>query len=371
MQYTSLISPPSDIRNINTPPSDIRNINKPPSDIRNINTLPSDECGQMFFNPYNTLNVEIQEQDVIFILSSYNVPISKINNLKLYKRAFVHRSYVRRPNVENEKNNITIETRPMNCLALKTKSNERLEFLGDGILEAVIKFYLYYRFPKENEGFMTEKKIALVNNEHIGQLSKDIGLHKWFIISRHAEDKHIRTNLKKLGCLFESFVGALFLDANNINIDDEDNWFSKKFRNDDFKSSQYLSGPGFQIAMIFIINVIEKHVNWTNLIIDDDNFKNILQVKIQKEFKVTPTYLIIDENEDGFTMGVYLVLNKDIHNIDVKNASPVNVLQDLIRDKNKSCFIQIGNGKHKIKKKAEQIACKAAIKSLDKYYFQN
>lgn len=348
----------------------IRNNSTHISQIKNIQTHQTDECSQLFFNPYNTLNIEIQEQDIMFMLNSYNVPITKINNIHLYKRAFVHRSYVRRPVLENARNNITIEDRPVNCLTLKTKSNERLEFLGDGILEAVIKFYLYYRFPKENEGFMTEKKIALVNNEHIGQLAKDIGLHKWFIISRHAEDKHIRTNLKKLGCLFESFIGALFLDANNINIDNEDNWFSKKFQNCDFKSSEYLSGPGFQFAMIFIINVIEKHVNWTNLILDDDNFKNILQVKIQKEFKVTPTYLVIDENEEGFTMGVYLVLNKDIHNINIKNASPVNILRNLILDKKMQCFIQIGKGKHKIKKKAEQIACKSAIKSLDKYYFQ-
>ena len=46
-------------------------------------------------------------------------------------------------------------------MALKSKSNERLEFLGDGVLECITKYYLYKRFPKENEGFMTEK-IALV-----------------------------------------------------------------------------------------------------------------------------------------------------------------------------------------------------------------
>ena len=43
-------------------------------------------------------------------------------------------------------------------MPLKTKSNERLEFLGDGVLECITKYYLYRRFPKENEGFMTEKK---------------------------------------------------------------------------------------------------------------------------------------------------------------------------------------------------------------------
>ena len=72
-------------------------------------------------------------------------------------------------------------------------NNERLEFLGDGILEAITKFYLYKRFPKENEGFMTEKKIALVKNEAIGKLAYEMRINKWLIISKHAEEKKIRT----------------------------------------------------------------------------------------------------------------------------------------------------------------------------------
>jgi hypothetical protein len=50
-------------------------------------------------------------------------------------------------------------------MPLHTKSNERLEFVGDGVLECITKYYLYRRFPKENEGFMTEKKIAIVKDE--------------------------------------------------------------------------------------------------------------------------------------------------------------------------------------------------------------
>ena len=87
-----------------------------------------------------------------------------------------------------------------------------------GVLECITKYYLYRRFPKENEGFMTEKKIALVKNESIGKMAYDMRLNNWLIISKHAEEKNIRTNLKKLGCLFESFLGALFLDFNNLNI---------------------------------------------------------------------------------------------------------------------------------------------------------
>ena len=177
------------------------------------------------FDPYNPLNIEIKESDVEKILENYGINIP-INNFNLYKRAFIHRSYIRRPNIENSQNNITIVPKPVNCLDLHTKSNERLEFVGDGVLECITKYYLYRRFPKENEGFMTEKKIALVKNEAIGKLAMEMGLHKWFILSKHAEMKQTRLNLKKLGCLFESFIGAMFLDFNKMKIHDEDKWFA-------------------------------------------------------------------------------------------------------------------------------------------------
>ena len=149
------------------------------------------------FDPYNPVNIPITEDDIKGILRRYSINIP-IFNYELYKRAFIHRSYIRRPNLENEANNIVIVEKPNDCLPLYTKSNERLEFVGDGVLECITKFYLYRRFPKENEGFMTEKKIALVKNESIGRMAYEMGMHKWLILSKHAEGKQIRTNLKKL-----------------------------------------------------------------------------------------------------------------------------------------------------------------------------
>ena len=121
--------------------------------------------------------------------------------------------YLRRPDTENSENNITQATKPDNCLGLFTKSNERLEFVGDGVLECITKYLLYRRFPKENEGFMTEKKIALVKNESIGKMALEMGLQKWLILSKHAETKQTRSNLKKLGCLFEAFLGAMLTSS--------------------------------------------------------------------------------------------------------------------------------------------------------------
>lgn len=312
------------------------------------------------FDPYNPLNKSITELEIQQILNTYGINVS-IHNINLYKRAFVHRSYTKRPTIENEINNIIITPKPDDCLPLYTKSNERLEFVGDGVLECITKYYLYRRFPKENEGFMTEKKIALVKNESIGKMAYDMGLHKWFILSKHAESKQNRTNLKKLGCLFESFIGAMFLDFNKININDEDGWFKNLF----------VTGPGFQMVQIFVENIFEKHVDWINLIRNDDNFKNILQVKIQKEFKITPYYMEVEEHntEIGYFMGVYLCLGQPVHilnhddSISIQSFKTYNDIHQYM-SKNGKIFVFLGEGKHKIKKKAEQIACDEAIKNL-------
>jgi dsRNA-specific ribonuclease len=298
--------------------------------------------------------------DVQSILTKYGVP-PVVHNLNLYKRAFVHRSYTKRPQFENIQQNITIVEKPDDCMPLKSKSNERLEFLGDGILELVTKYYLYRRFPKENEGFMTEKKIALVKNESIGKMALEMGLHKWVVLSKHAEQKQTRTNLKKLGCLFESFLGALFLDFNKISIHDDAGWFDNLF----------VCGPGFQMAQIFVESVFEKHVDWINLIRNDDNFKNILQVRIQKEFKVTPDYMEVKEHnsDTGYHMGVYLCLGQPIHVVSAASALPLSQFSNFSdihqhMSVHGKVFIHLGGGVHKIKKKAEQISCEEALRAL-------
>jgi dsRNA-specific ribonuclease len=315
------------------------------------------------FDPYNPLNKEITKDELQYILKRYGIN-TPIYNFELYKRSFIHRSYTKRPNLENELNNIIITPKPDNSLDLYTKSNERLEFIGDGVLECITKYYLYRRFPKENEGFMTEKKIALVKNEAIGKLAFEMGLHNWYILSKNAETKQIRINLKKLGCLFEAFIGAMFLDFNRIQIHDDEKWFDNLF----------VCGPGFQMVQIFVENVFEKHVDWMNLIQNDDNYKNILQVKIQKNFKVTPHYMDIEEynTETGYHMGVYLCLGQPIHNMVQSQSININKFKSYndihqYMSVNRKIFVFLGGGIHKIKKKAEQISCENAIKNIENF----
>jgi dsRNA-specific ribonuclease len=316
----------------------------------------------LIFNPYNPLNIKITLSNVREILSKYGVSYN-IQNFQLYERAFIHRSYTKRTHLENAAQNITIAPMPEGCLPLSTKSNERLEFLGDGVLELITKYYLYRRFPKENEGFMTEKKIAIIKNEAIGKIAMEMNLNKWLILSKHAEEKKIRNNLKKLGCLFEAFIGALFLDANKITIKDDDNLFSTVF----------VTGPGFQIAQQFVEKIFETHIDWVALIQNDDNYKNILQVKIQKEFKVTPYYLeILHDPDVGYKMGVYLCIGQSIYACTNETAMHIDTLKTFANihehiSKHGSLFLFLGEGQHKIKRKAEQIACDLALQTITKY----
>ena len=174
--------------------------------------------------------------------------------------------------------------------------------------------------------------------------------------------KNMKAILKKLGCLFEAFIGALFLDYNKISVKDEGNWFENIF----------VCGPGFQMAQIFVENIFEKHVDWTNVIENDDNYKNILQVKIQKEFKVTPDYVEFqNDSEDGYNMGVYLCIGVSIHQQNITDAKPLATFATLQSihdhiDRYNNVFIILGNGTHKIKKKAEQDACEKVIEIFAK-----
>jgi dsRNA-specific ribonuclease len=307
---------------------------------------------------FNYRNIEITKEDIEFILKQ-NGLIYTVNNINLFKRAFVHKSYT-------SKYKDRVET-PDNCVSLKSKSNERLEFLGDGVLEICTKFYLYSRFNKSSEGHMTIMKIKLVNNEVIGQFAKDIGLAKWLIISEPYEFKQTRNNLKVLGCLFEAFIGALFIDAYTklnpeikVNIDNIEN-ITENFE-------------VFNVVYSFIKYIFEHYVDWSTMLQTDDNYKNLLQIKLQQYFRVTPVY--IDVKKDCFfKTGVFLIINCDKNSnpnmaIDVCNfKSPngkinISTIIEYVNSNDGIAFINLGNGEDRIKKKSEMLAAKEALSTI-------
>lgn len=111
-------------------------------------------------------------------------------NEELYKLAFVHRSA------------------SLKLPDGSTINNERLEFLGDAILDSIVAEYLYRNFPDKPEGFLTQTRSKIVNGESLAHLTSTLGLDK-FIVS-HAS--HFDTNKNILGDVFEAMIGALYLD---------------------------------------------------------------------------------------------------------------------------------------------------------------
>jgi ribonuclease-3 len=278
----------------------------------------------------------IQEEDILSLFTTYGIGTAKVNNIKWYQRAFIHQS--------------------LKSTKRHSKSNERLEFLGDGILDMATKFYLYKRFPKENEGFMTEKKNNIVKNEMIGKIAIEMKLNKWLLMSE--EFKHIRTNVKKMGCVFEAFIASMFMDFQTAQVNN-----------------------GYNLVQTFVENVFEKHINWENLIHNDDNFKNKLQIVLQREFKVTPFYMENKDKNDNnvsYNMQVFLSIlpsqssllqgqtllqNKTF--LDPINLQIVKEFVSVSNSENKNVFLFLGEGTHKIKKKAEQIASLMALRNLE------
>ncbi len=111
-------------------------------------------------------------------------------NLKLYDLAFVHKS----ASVIDSRGNFT--------------NNERLEYLGDAVLSAVIADFLYNRFPQEDEGFLTKTRSKLVNRSFLTKLTYDMGLNIYIDsnTTKNIDNSHI------YGDALEALIGAIYLD---------------------------------------------------------------------------------------------------------------------------------------------------------------
>ena len=279
---------------------------------------------KVIVNPYNFNNKLLTENDIHKILQTYDINDS-IHSTKFYQMAFIHSSYSKKTPLEIGEN-VVLASKPEGALELMNEDYERLEFLGDAVVSIVVAKYLYERFPDEDEGFLTKMRTKLVNGEMLGFLASKIGFGEFAIMSRHIEDKcKGRTSQHILEDIFEAFVGAMFLDFNEIdNYNLLDNFYS---------------GIGFQICEKFIMHVIEEHVDFSELILKNNNYKEM----VNKYFKDTYNSSInfSDVSVDGG-------LNDRLYTI--------NVLD------NKNNILGTGIGKSK--KKAEQYACKDTLINL-------
>jgi len=186
-------------------------------------------------------------------------------NLKLYEIAFIHRSAT-----------ITLPDG-------KKVNNERLEYLGDAVLDAILSDYLFEKFPDANEGFLTKIRSRIVNRDVLNHLAISMGINK--ILISKVNSSHLTKNL--YGDAFEALIGSVFLDKG-------------------FKKTK----------KVFIKNVLNKYLNLSLIVKTDSDYKSLVFEWVQKhksnlvftyneeydfnlKKSVFSTILIIDKHEFG------------------------------------------------------------------------
>ena len=239
---------------------------------------------QKVCNPWNSKNKIIPDKEIARILTTYGVD-NTFKDLSLFKQACVHTSYVDKSEIWAKQDEVMVlAEKPAACLPLQTADNEELEYAGDGILSAVAATYLKERFSGQGEGFMTNLRTEIVNNDRLGELAKKVGFTPWLVISRHVEEVcDGRQYLRLLGSMFEAWLGALYYSAGK-------------------------GGKGFEAVQNFVISVMEKHIYFVELITKNTNYKDQLLRWFQAEYHQPPKYKVVHEegpsHDRVFTMGV-------------------------------------------------------------------
>lgn len=214
----------------------------------------------------------------------------EFSDLKLLETALTHRSFL------NEQHTTEV------------KHNERLEFLGDAVLELVVTQYLFENYPKRPEGDLTSFRAALVKTPSLADTALELEMGEYIRMSKGEEATGGRTRPYILANTFEAILGALYLDA------------------------------GFEKCQEFVKqNLLVKLEDIVEYRLDIDP-KSKLQEFAQEKFKYTPNYQLVSEtgpdHEKVFTMEV------------------------IIEDK------PIATGEGNSKQEAEQTAAEAALKLL-------
>jgi ribonuclease-3 len=169
------------------------------------------------------------------------------SNKALLQRALTHRSYLN----ENP--------------AYPLEDNERLEFLGDAVLDFITGEYLYHRFPEMPEGRLTNLRSALVRTEMLAQFATQLNLGAYLFLGRGEEESGGRKRLAILCDAFEAFVGALYLDS------------------------------GLDTVRQFVYTLIDPALQAILALDTDKDAKSRLQEVAQSHYQLTPIYRTVKE----------------------------------------------------------------------------
>lgn len=187
-------------------------------------------------------------------------PYFQFKNKKLLKIALTHRS------VLNEKKHLS--------------SNERLEFLGDAVLELVISDYLFKKYQKEDEGKLTHRRAQIVQTKTLSYVARQLKLDQYIFLSKGESQSGGQKNTSILADCFEAIIGAIYLDQGLDKV--------TQFIH------QYLLKP---------LPKILKSVSVTD-------YKSLLQEKWQKLYQTAPSYKLLHtkgpEHNKVFTVAVFL-----------------------------------------------------------------
>ena len=229
--------------------------------------------------PFNSKNIILTKEDLRNFFDKNGLEGVNFNNINLYRNAFVHKSYCTMKNTDFTTSNSKC---PTNCIPLQDMSYERLEYLGDSILNFIVANYLYMRFPDQSEGFLSKIRTRIVNGKMLGYLAEKIGFNKFAIISKQVEDANGRNNYKIMEDIFEAFIAAIYIDFQNI--DDKVILPSKI-------NLEPLTGAGYFIAEQWIIYIIENYIDFSDLILQKTNYKDMLINYMQQTFQSVPRFL--------------------------------------------------------------------------------
>lgn len=238
-------------------------------------------------NPFNRKNKPVTANWVQNLLKRHGI-YQNINNLELYQQAFIHTSYtVAHVKEVCIRDNVAIKSNPDGCMLLAEESYERLEFLGDTIVDAVMGAYVYRRFPEGNPGFLTMIKKQLISRWTLSRIAEVCGMGEYIVLSKTLDDKHDgRQDVKRMCDVLEAFIGALYLDFN----EDKHGFLAA-----------FLSGPGYQVAEKLLLAILESPealIDMTALITDDGDHEAKLR-NLLRRWKRTD--VVYDTNRNANT----------------------------------------------------------------------
>lgn len=233
-------------------------------------------------DPFNHKNMFFGMSDLHAILGEYGVIPRDFHNLSIYQTAFIHRSYCIRKTETIESGNLHC---PDGVVQLQSSSYERLEHLGDSVVDCIVAAYLYNRYPDQDEGFLTKTKVKMVNGTAMSIQFKLLNLSKFIVISSQIEAAGGRHGPKINEDVFESFIGALFIDL------------------------------GFKGCQLWLEAFYEHNIDFSELIIENNNHKDIFIKLCQNEKKYVPKYYY-----EHVGLGSYTVCVKDDNNCVIANG---------------------------------------------------